>query len=353
MEERGRKMSYKVTISDGTVLQECIENVTFNVDAPKDYNSWNTNVRKSIRITGKIDTDESTISLYNWALLPATNKDCYKEITVEEYRKNILVRKVHFSKAFVAQYSENYSNSNGVGTFTLYVKQLFNNEIEVTDKETASNSSAADTPSNTPEEPVQEVKKEAVVSTVLPFKKKHQKITDKLAKGNKMPDNNITVVEYGEQFTKDGRRKVLKPNVQYSTPEGYTYKTDELGRIVSCEGTLKKGVAERNKYAQKTVGGKDRKPEDEGGHLIATIFKGSGNIDNLVPMNSNLNKGEWEKLERTWAKALNAEPPKEVKVKITPVYVGNSKRPESFKINYKIGGNDWQKARFKNAPGGK
>ena len=234
-------MSYKVTISDGTVLQECIENVTFNVDAPKDYNSWNTNVRKSIRITGKIDTDESTISLYNWALLPATNKDCYKEITVEEYRKNILVRKVHFSKAFVAQYSENYSNSNGVGTFTLYVKQLFNNEIEVTDKETASNSSAADTPSNTPEEPVQEVKKEALVSTVLPFKKKHQKITDKLAKGNKMPDNNITVVEYGEHFTKDGRKKVLKPNVQYTTPEGYTYKTDELGRIISCEGTLKKG----------------------------------------------------------------------------------------------------------------
>jgi len=346
-------MSYKVTISDGTVLQECIENVTFNVDAPKDYNSWNTNVRKSIRITGKIDTDESTISLYNWALLPATNKDCYKEITVEEYRKNILVRKVHFSKAFVAQYSENYSNSNGVGTFTLYVKQLFNNEIEVTDKETASNSSAADTPSNTPEEPVQEVKKEAVVSTVLPFKKKHQKITDKLAKGNKMPDNNITVVEYGEHFTKDGRKKVLKPNVQYTTPEGYTYRTDKLGRIISCEGTLKKGLGKRKPYAQKTVGGKDRKPDDDGGHLIASIFKGSGHIDNLVPMNANLNKGEWKKLENDWLEALNAQPPEEVKVKIKPIYDGDSKRPSKFIVKYKIGNSRTETRELYNRPGGK
>ncbi|MBM7585888.1 DNA/RNA endonuclease G (NUC1) [Bacillus pakistanensis] len=30
----------------------------------------------------------------------------------------------------------------------------------------------------------------------------------------------------------------------------------------------------------------------------ASIFKGSGNLDNLVPMNGNLNKGEWKKLEK-------------------------------------------------------
>ncbi|WP_328517387.1 DNA/RNA non-specific endonuclease [Virgibacillus pantothenticus] len=29
-------------------------------------------------------------------------------------------------------------------------------------------------------------------------------------------------------------------------------------------------------------------PDDEGGHLIARIFKGSGDLDNLVPMNGNL-----------------------------------------------------------------
>ena len=194
----------------------------------------------------------------------------------------------------LGNYTENYSNDSGTGTFSIYVKQLYNKEIEVTSDKTTANPSIIET-TNTPEETVQEAKREAVVSSVLPLKRKSPKITDKLAKGNKMPDNNITVVKYGEQFTKDGRRKVLKPNVQYTTPEGYTYKTDKLGRIASCEGTLEKGLAKRKPYAQKTVGREDRLDDDEGGHLIASIFKGSGDIDNLVPMNANLNKGEWKK----------------------------------------------------------
>lgn len=45
-------------------------------------------------------------------------------------------------------------------------------------------------------------------------------------------------------------------------------------------------------YAQKVAESEDRLHDDEGGHLIASIFKGSGDLDNLVPMNSNLNKGD-------------------------------------------------------------
>jgi predicted proteasome-type protease len=104
-------MSYKVTISGGTVLENCIEHVSFSVDTPNDYNS---NIRNSMIITGQIDTEESTVSLYEWALIPATNSGCYKEITVEQYQKNLLVRKVTFSKAFVIDYSENYSKKLNV-----------------------------------------------------------------------------------------------------------------------------------------------------------------------------------------------------------------------------------------------
>jgi predicted ribonuclease toxin of YeeF-YezG toxin-antitoxin module len=144
---------------------------------------------------------------------------------------------------------------------------------------------------------------------------------------------------------------VLKPNVQYTTPEGYTYRTDELGRIVSCEGTLKKGLAERNEYAQRIVGREDRLPDDEGGHLIASIFKGSGDIDNLVPMNANLNKGEWKKLENDWAEALKDG--EEVQVKIMPIYKENSQRPYKFEIMYKIGDEEWDSVSLNNSPGGK
>ena len=118
-------MSYKVTISGGTILEKCIENVAFIVDSS----------RNSMIITGKVDTDESTVALYQWSLLSGTNPECYKEITVEQYQKGLLVRKVSFSKAFVIDYSENHSNYSGAGTFTLYVRQFYNKEIEVKSEE--------------------------------------------------------------------------------------------------------------------------------------------------------------------------------------------------------------------------
>ncbi|MDY8161630.1 DNA/RNA non-specific endonuclease [Bacillus thuringiensis] len=159
-------------------------------------------------------------------------------------------------------------------------------------------------------------------------------------------------VNYGEQYAREKRKKILKPNVEYTSKEGYTYTTDSQGRVASCEGSLQLGDGKRNNYAQRVVGGNDRLDDDDGGHLIATIFKGSGNMDNLVPMNSNLNRGEWKKLENEWANALNDGD--KVRVKITPNYSGNSKRPDSFVIRYKIGDEDrWRLKNFDNVPGGK
>nr|WP_255473093.1 DNA/RNA non-specific endonuclease [Rummeliibacillus sp. SL167] len=104
-------------------------------------------------------------------------------------------------------------------------------------------------------------------------------------------------VKYREHFTKDNGKKALKPNIEYTTKEGYQYKTDGSRRISNVEAKLELGKAERNQYAQRTVGGEDRLSNDDGGHLIASIFKGSGEIDNLVPMNATLNRKEYKALE--------------------------------------------------------
>ncbi|TKI52815.1 cytoplasmic protein [Lysinibacillus mangiferihumi] len=168
---------------------------------------------------------------------------------------------------------------------------------------------------------------------------------------DKGTDKGPIKVKYGDHYTKDGRRKVLKENVEYTTKEGHTYKTDSKGRISSCEDNLELGKGKRNNHAQKVAGREDRLPDDEGGHLIASIFKGSGSLDNLVPMNGNLNKGEWKKLENMWAKQLDKW--ESVEVKIKPFYKGDSQRPDSFKIEYKIGNGDWELADFKNKPGGR
>ncbi|MFZ4199010.1 DNA/RNA non-specific endonuclease [Paenibacillus sp. NPDC058898] len=164
----------------------------------------------------------------------------------------------------------------------------------------------------------------------------------------------VTKVNYGDHFTKQGRKKVLKPNVEYKSPDGYTYRTDSHGRIVECEGDLVLGSAERNEYAQRTVGGKDRLSDDDGGHLIGAQFKGPKDIDNLVPQNSQINRsgGEWFNMETEWANALKEIPPKKVTVKIDPVYSGDSMRPDTFRVTYEIEGEDMVKKLIKNQAGG-
>ncbi len=156
-------------------------------------------------------------------------------------------------------------------------------------------------------------------------------------------------IENPDHIIRDGRKKVLKPNYTYTTDNGYKYITDEIGRIDNVEGTLTLGKAKRNPYAQKTIGGDDRLDTDQGGHLIASIFNGSGDIDNLIPMNSNLNQGVWKAMENSWVKALNDD--KTVEVMIDVIYSETSKRPSDFFVTWYINGERYAQP-FKNIPRG-
>lgn len=184
------------------------------------------------------------------------------------------------------------------------------------------------------EHKVQSTTDELGLDLSLEIEKKY--VTVEPAKG---AAKGLKEVKYGEHFKVSGGKKVdLAPNVKYKSPSGHAYTTDEFGRITSVEGELKLGNAPRNKDAQRTIGGKDRLPDDDGGHLIASEFNGSGEIDNLVPMNAKLNRsgGKWRSLEGEWEKALKAG--QKVSVKIEPVYNGESMRPIKFDIEYTIDG---------------
>lgn len=180
-------MSYKVTISGGTILEKCIEHIAFSVDGS----------RNSIIISGKIDTDESTVGLYQWSLLSGANPDCYKKVIVRQYQKDLLVREVIFSKAFVIDYSENYSNYSGTGTFTLYIRQLFSKEIKVTDEETNEEADEETYQSNTTSkvtgqvaEEVEDLKeKVAVIESIPKANKTTMSFTDRIEKQKEIQDN--------------------------------------------------------------------------------------------------------------------------------------------------------------------
>ncbi|HFZ1005048.1 TPA: DNA/RNA non-specific endonuclease [Klebsiella aerogenes] len=141
-----------------------------------------------------------------------------------------------------------------------------------------------------------------------------------------------------------------QPNKVYHVDGDKIYKTDAQARPSQVEATLSPNVKDRNGY-QQCKAGKCGFDGDEGGHLIASIFNGPGEKLNLVPMDGNLNKGAWRQMENTWAKALGEG--KEVKVNIQPSYIGDSVRPEKFKVVYSIDGGRPIEKVFNNSPGGK
>jgi len=168
------------------------------------------------------------------------------------------------------------------------------------------------------------------------FKNSKNNLTDSTKTIEKLSidpaSKNIQKIEYGKHYIEGTNN--LKSNIEYKTNEGYKYTTDSEGRIGKVEGNLKIKQGARNLTAQRNVGGEARQTNDDGGHLIAARFGGSGNYDNLVPMDGTINKGAYKKIENSWKNALDEG--KEVKVKIEPIYENESQRPASFKVSYTI-----------------
>lgn len=127
----------------------------------------------------------------------------------------------------------------------------------------------------------------------------------------------------GEQYKPGTKTRELKENIVYES-KGYYYQTDELGRIKKAQGKLRLEKGVRNKGDQLKAGGDDRLPGDHGGHLIARIFGGSGELDNLVAMDKIVNTVKYRKLERIWYTSLNES--RKVEVKIDIIYEEVNKR---------------------------
>ncbi len=139
--------------------------------------------------------------------------------------------------------------------------------------------------------------------------------------------------------TSNGNKKIIKllPNMTYKTGEfgDHIYKTDELGRIVEVEvEKLQLSKKPREPHNGKTPG---KVEGDHAGHLIADIFGGSKDLDNLVSMLSSLNQGTYRKMEKEWANVLKAKGVvSDIKIKVN--YDGEGLRPISFEVKYKIDG---------------
>ena len=106
-----------------------ITGVKFGADIPLDSNARSTDLGSTLTITGKIltavdgDPFAATKQIGQWSLVPAEKSDCYRKAVVEVIAASQVVRKYTFPNAFVVDYQEDYGDAEGVGTFTLIIKQ--------------------------------------------------------------------------------------------------------------------------------------------------------------------------------------------------------------------------------------
>ena len=122
---------------------------------------------------------------------------------------------------------------------------------------------------------------------------------------------------------------------------GYEYRIDRRGRTRRASGQLMlEPTQSRSRSAQLTAGGPDRRATDDGGHFIARRFNGPTEAFNHFAQNLNFNRGGYRALEDKWAEAIRAG--KKVRVKITPLYRGASRRPSSIHIRYWINGQQFE-----------
>ena len=187
---------------------------------------------------------------------------------------------------------------------------------------------------------------------------KAQDIPQEIGENNDLQPNTVFEVDGEKHYTDDNGEVYRVDNdlVADNTYEinGYKYETDDQGRIVSAEGKLQLKNHEGYKTIPQSttlseIGKGDEKATDDRGHPIGDRFNGKGDIGNLVPQDSTLNRGEYNKFEDSLAKEVAKG--NEVYMKVEMDYPGKSYRPDSFIVSYSINGEEFTTTFF-NTPRG-
>ena len=135
-------MGFRFSVTGGNDVsfdEYVITDIEFISDTPDASNARSTDLGVMLRITGRInfslaaEIEDSTVELANWALMPSDQADCYREAQVQIVSGGQIVRQYTYPNAFVMAYTEDLNDEEGVGTFTLLLKQKkdLTNKIEL------------------------------------------------------------------------------------------------------------------------------------------------------------------------------------------------------------------------------
>jgi hypothetical protein len=123
---------FKMTVA-GTdtfeVSSTSIISVKFSTDIPMDSDARTADVGTTIVVKGRIltaldgDPFDSTRQMALWSTVPSSNMACYRYVTIQNTRGGVVERTYKLPNAFVVDYIEEFGDTEGVGTFTLKIKQ--------------------------------------------------------------------------------------------------------------------------------------------------------------------------------------------------------------------------------------
>ncbi|VBB08880.1 Hypothetical protein LUCI_4163 [Lucifera butyrica] len=111
------------------VVLETLAKIQIKLKAAEHTIAKSSKIVNSIHITGKLtsntgDTDDvETLKLYKWSLVPASNADAYREVTVKVISADKIFRTIKMPNAFVVDYHEGYNSAAGMGEFSLVLRQ--------------------------------------------------------------------------------------------------------------------------------------------------------------------------------------------------------------------------------------
>lgn len=134
-------MGFRLNIKGAEEIALGMENIlqaSYKSDTPDDSDARATDLGVVITVTGKIITPvngeeaDDTRKLAKWSLVSAESSDAYRDLVLEVISGSVVVRSIHLPNAFIVDYTENYSDKGGVGTFTAVFKQKKEKTEDVT-----------------------------------------------------------------------------------------------------------------------------------------------------------------------------------------------------------------------------
>ena len=117
-----------------TLEEESTRQIIFKVEIPQDSRARTKDIGVTMIVKGKIlpDTEsagnaaDSTAKLLEWSNIPAEKKEAYRSITVKVQSGGVTTRQYELPNAFIVDYDETFDNAEGIGEFTLVLKQMKN-----------------------------------------------------------------------------------------------------------------------------------------------------------------------------------------------------------------------------------